>query len=211
MKYTHAKCTFDNIELLVFYATFNKNSVISWWSRHIVFAPFLITSARLLSGDVLLFFLLHHPDCCLVMYYCSAFLFHYYYYSYYITPTVVGWCIAILRFFFTIIIIILSHIFVRSIFRRCLDQTLWNLVGISYAMWRCAVKGWFLAHLTQRLMWAIAITWRPSSVCKLLKKSSPLKPLGQFKPNLAWIILRGFPLKVMSDDPADQPSWPPCL
>jgi hypothetical protein len=104
MKYTHAKCTFDNIELLVFYATFNKNSVISWWSRHIVFAPFLITSARLLSGDVLLFFLLHHPDCCLVMYYCSAFLFHYYYYSYYITPTVVGWCIAILRFFFTIII-----------------------------------------------------------------------------------------------------------
>jgi hypothetical protein len=27
---------------------------------------------------------------------------------------------------------------------------------------------------------------------------------------LAWIILRGFPLKDMSDDPADQPSWPPC-
>jgi hypothetical protein len=162
-------------------------------------------------GWCIVILLLHHPDCCLVMYCCSAFLFHYYYYSYYITPTVVGWCIAILRFFFTIIIIILSHIFVRSIFRRCLDQTLWNLVGISYAMWRCAVKGWFLAHLTQRVMWAIAITWRPSSVCKLLKKSSPLKPLGQFKPNLAWIILRGFPLKVMSDDPADQPSWPPCL
>jgi hypothetical protein len=60
-------------------------------------------------------------------------------------------------------------------------------------------------------MWAIAITWRPASVCKLFKKSSPLKLLGQFKPNLAWIILRGFPLKVMSDDPADQPSWPPCL
>jgi hypothetical protein len=25
------------------------------------------------------------------------------------------------------------------------------------------------------------------------------------------IILRGFPLKLMSDDPADQPSWPPFL
>jgi hypothetical protein len=32
-------------------------------------------------------------------------------------------------------------------------------------------------------VWAIAITWRPSSVCKLLKKPSPLKPLGQFKPS----------------------------
>jgi hypothetical protein len=58
---------------------------------------------------------------------------------YYITPTVVGWCIAILRFFFTIILIlILPHIFVRSISRRCLDQTLWNLIGIAYAMWSCA-------------------------------------------------------------------------
>jgi hypothetical protein len=61
--------------------------------------------------------------------------------SSYITPTVVGWCIAILRFFFTIILI-LPHNFVRSISRRCLDQTLWNLVGISYAMWSCAGKGW---------------------------------------------------------------------
>ena len=62
----------------------------------------------------------------------------------------------------------------------------------------------FLAHL----MWGIAITWRPASVCKLFQKSSPLKPLGQFKANLTWIIFRGFPLKLMSDDPADQP---PCL
>ena len=50
-----------------------------------------------------------------------------------------------------------------------------------------------------------------ASVCKLFQKSSPLKPLGQFKPTLAWIILRGFSVKVTSDDPADQPSWPPCL
>jgi hypothetical protein len=73
----------------------------------------------------------------------SSYYYYYYYYYYYITQTVVGWCIAILRFFFTIIIIIiiiiLPHIFVRSISRRCLDQTLWNLVGISYAMWSCAV------------------------------------------------------------------------
>jgi hypothetical protein len=44
------------------------------------------------------------------------------------------------------IIIILPHIFVRSISRRCLDQTLWNLVGISYAMWSCAVKDWFFQN-----------------------------------------------------------------
>jgi hypothetical protein len=31
-----------------------------------------------------------------------------------------------------VLIIILPHIFVRSISRRCLDQTLCNLVGISY-------------------------------------------------------------------------------
>ena len=74
----------------------------------------------------------------------------YYYYYYYVTPNAVGWRIAILRFFFTIItiilIIILPHIFVHSISRRCLDQTLWNLVGISYAMWSCADKGWFFQN-----------------------------------------------------------------
>ena len=71
----------------------------------------LITSPRLLSGDVLLFYvsyslLLHHPDRCRLMYCYSTFLFHYYYYYsyYYITTTVVGWCIAILRFVFTMII-----------------------------------------------------------------------------------------------------------
>ena len=67
-------------------------------------------------------------------------------YYYYVTPTAVWWRIAILRFFFTIIIIIIPHIFVRSISRRCLDHTLWNLVGISYAMWSCASKGWFFQN-----------------------------------------------------------------
>jgi hypothetical protein len=36
--------------------------------------------------------------------------------------------------------------FVWPISRRCLDQTLWNLVGISYAMWSCAFKGWFFQN-----------------------------------------------------------------
>ena len=72
----------------------------------------------------------------------SYYYYYYYYYSYYITPTVV------LGFFFTIIIllIILPHIFVRSISRRCLDQTLWNLVVISYAMWSWSFKGWFFQN-----------------------------------------------------------------
>ena len=62
----------------------------------------------------------------------------------YVTPNFIGWRVDILCFFFTIII--LPHIFVRSISRRCLDQTLWNLVEISYAMWSCAFKGWFFQN-----------------------------------------------------------------
>ena len=56
--------------------------------------------------------------------YCySTFLFHYYYYSYYSS----------------------THFF-HSISRRCLNEILWNLVGISYAMWSCSVKGWFFQN-----------------------------------------------------------------
>ena len=65
----------------------------------------------------------------------------------------------------------------------------------------------FLAHLYE-LLPSLGVC-RPS--VNLKKKTSPLKQQGQFKPSLAWIILRGFPLKDMSDYPADQPSWPPCL
>ena len=36
--------------------------------------------------------------------------------------------------------------FVWHISRRCLYQTLWNFVGISYAMWSCAFKGWFFQN-----------------------------------------------------------------
>ena len=67
----------------------------------------------------------------------------------------------------------------------------------------------FLAHLCE-LLPSLGVH-RPLSVCKLFKKYSPLKPLGQFKPNLAWIILRGFPLKFLSDSYALHPRWPPLL
>ena len=43
-----------------------------------------------------------------------------------------------------------------------------------------------------------------SSVCKLFQKSSSLKPLNQFRPNLATITLRVSSLKIVSDVPADQ-------
>ena len=76
----------------------------------------------------------------------------------------------------------------------------------------------FLAHLTQRVRWAIAITWRPSSSSvvrpssvvrrKLIKKSSPLKVLDQWKPNLVWIITRVSSSKIVSGDAVHQPTWP---
>ena len=71
--------------------------------------------------------------------------------------------------------------------------------------------GWFLAHLTQRVMWAITITWRLSSSSvvrrKLFQKSSPLKVLDQWKPNLVWIITRVSSLKIVSVDAVHQPCW----
>ena len=42
--------------------------------------------------------------------------------------------------------------FVRHVPRRCLKQTLWNLVGISYAMWSCAFKGWFFSKVKNTKM-----------------------------------------------------------
>ena len=69
----------------------------------------------------------------------------------------------------------------------------------------------FLAHLTQRVMWAIAITWRPSSSSvvrrKLFQKSSPLKVLDQWKPNFVWIITRVSSFKIVSGDVVHQPTW----
>ena len=68
-----------------------------------------------------------------------------------------------------------------------------------------------LAHLTQRVRWAIAITWRPSSLSvvrrKLFQKSSPLKVLDQWKPNLVWIITRVSSFKIVSGDAVHRPTW----
>jgi hypothetical protein len=54
---------------------------------------------------------------------------------------------------------------------------------------------------------------RPSSVVrrKLFQKSSPLKVLDQWKPNLVWIITRVSSLKIVSGDAVHQPTWPMLL
>ena len=55
----------------------------------------------------------------------------------------------------------------------------------------------FLAHLSWKLKWAILIACCPSSVCPSVCKlftfsTSSLKLLGQFQPNLAGSIIRGW-------------------
>jgi hypothetical protein len=118
------------------------------WSRYlreieqILWAVLFIVTYNIYIFNFLNFLMLLCPPNFVWETYCVCSVSYYYY----VTLTVVGWCIAILRFLFTIIIIliillliiILPHIFVCSISRRYLDQTLWNLVGISYAMWSCA-------------------------------------------------------------------------
>ena len=93
----------------------------------------------------------------------------------------------------------------RPLFQKLLE------INVKFKLQTCSVyqdlPTWqFLAHLYE-LLPSIGIC------CPSVNffKSPPLKPLGQFKPHVVWIILMGFPLKVMFDDPADQPSWPPCL
>jgi hypothetical protein len=52
--------------------------------------------------------------------------------------------------------------------------------------------------------------WRPSSSVvrrKLFKKSSLLKVLDQWKPNLVWIITRVSSFKIVSGDAVPQPTW----
>ena len=43
---------------------------------------------------------------------------------------------------------------------------------------------------------------------KLVQKSSPLKVLDQWKPNLVWIITRVSSFKIVSGDAVHQPTWP---
>ena len=68
----------------------------------------------------------------------------------YVPQTKFGRHIVFAPFLIILIIILLLSFFrqkfVRHISRRCLDQTWWHLVGISYAMWSCAFKGWFFRN-----------------------------------------------------------------
>ena len=43
---------------------------------------------------------------------------------------------------------------------------------------------------------------------KLFQKSSPLKVLDQWKPNLVWIITRVSSFQIVSGDAVHQPTWP---
>ena len=43
---------------------------------------------------------------------------------------------------------------------------------------------------------------------KLFQKSSPLKVLKQWKPNLVWIITKVSSFKIVSGDAVHQPTWP---
>jgi hypothetical protein len=66
----------------------------------------------------------------------------------------------------------------------------------------------FLAHLTQGVMWPFVITFGPSSVRpQLLKKYSPLKPLGHLRPNFGGMVGGWFPSKIVSGSPNLQPIW----
>ena len=75
------------------------------------------------------------------------------------------------------------------------------------------VSEWLLAHLTQRVMWGIAITWHPSSVHPSVNffifYSTPLKQLGQMEPNLAESIYIRSSIKFLHFVPFRQQIWPP--
>ena len=87
-------------------------------------------------------------------------------------------------FFFFLLLFFLSFFrqkFVRHISRRCRDQTWWNLVGISYAMWSCAFKGWFFK------MAAVAM-----EMAKMQKKMKNTKMvIAGYSPNRNWWNLIG--------------------
>ena len=70
----------------------------------------------------------------------------------------------------------------------------------------------FSHHLASVVRRPSSVVRRPSSVVvNFYKKSSPLKLLGQIKPNLATIIIGVSSLKNVWRDPVVQPRWPPRL
>ena len=63
-------------------------------------------------------------------------------------------------------------------------------------------------HVSYCYHWESVV--RPSSLAFTFQ-SSPLKPLDQFGPNLAGIVLGWSPFRIVPDDPTHQPRWPPML
>jgi hypothetical protein len=51
-------------------------------------------------------------------------------------------------------------------------------------------------------MFAILAYWK-------FKKKFPLKPVSQFKANMAWMVLKWSIFKIVSSDPDLHPRWPP--
>jgi hypothetical protein len=72
-------------------------------------------------------------------------------------------------------------------------------------------------YQTENMFTCIVITWNTSSSLssssivrrKLLQRSTPLKLLGQLKPNLVTIVLGWSPLKTVSGKSTRHQRWPP--
>ena len=60
--------------------------------------------------------------------------------------------------------------------------------------------------MSVRVSRSVSLSVYPS-ICSKFKKSSPLKPLGQMQPKLAWTILRVYTFKIVSVHPASHPTW----
>ena len=68
-------------------------------------------------------------------------------------------------------------------------------------------------YQTENMFTCIVITWHPSSSSivrrKLVQRSTPLKLLGQLKPNLVTIVLGWSPLKTVSGKSTRHQRWSP--
>jgi hypothetical protein len=103
----------------------------------------------------------------------------------------------------------------------------WNLVGSIYRRSSLKIAHFVPIHYQTWLPQAILVSDWPIfsspdpkghvSYChhlasvvlrKLFQKSSPLKVLDQWKPNLVWIITRVSSFKIVSGDAVRQPTWP---
>ena len=85
-----------------------------------------------------------------------------------------------------------------------------TIVRRLYSEWRLFSSPDPKGHVSYSHHLASVSVVRPSSVVrrKLFQKSSPLKVLDQWKPNLVWIITRVSSFKIVSGDAVHQPTWP---